>query len=240
MPLQYYATPESIRGGFCLLNMDESHHLMDVARSSKGDKVRIFDGQGRAYEAEVAASASDGVSCKIIREIAVPKPAVSVKLYFAPVSRQAVEQMLDQCTQLGAGEFHPIDTERGVSDISKSWERKEERWRALLLAACKQCGRADIPRLFAPEPFSKPLASCGPCLFASTDEQQLPVSEGMKFLRGKHPALDSVSVFIGPEGGFSPEEAALALASGAVSVSLGCYIQRTETACASACAAILQ
>ena len=240
MSLQYYAAPESINGGFCLLDREQSHHLTAVARCPAGALVRIFDGKGRAYEAEIASSSNGLVSCKILRELVVPAPALKMTLCFAPVSRQAVEQLLDQCTQLGAAGFQPVAMARCVSDLSKSWENKAERWHSLLVASCKQCGRADIPFLRAPVRFSAALQNCGPALLASLGENTALFSEALKQLKHKTPALKELSVFVGPEGGFAPEELAQAQAAGLISAGLGPYVLRAETACAAVCAALSQ
>lgn len=238
MSLQYYAAPQSINGGFCVLDREQSHHLTAVARCSTGARVRIFDGKGRAYEAEIASSSQGLVSCKILRELIVPAPALKVTLCFAPVSRQAVEQLLDQCTQLGAAGFQPVSMARCVSDLSKSWENKAERWQSLLTASCKQCGRADIPVLHAPIRFSEALKNRVPALIASLGENAVPLSEGLGILRNKDAGLKELSVFVGPEGGFAPEELALVQTAGAISVALGPYVLRAETACAAVCAAL--
>lgn len=240
MSLQYYAAPESINVGFCILDREQSHHLTAVARCQAGSQVRIFDGKGRAYEAEIASSSQGLVSCKILRELSLPAPALKVRLCFAPVSRQAVEQLLDQCTQLGVCAFQPVATARCVSDLSKSWENKAERWQSLLIASCKQCGRADIPVLHAPIRFSEALKNRVPALIASLGENTVPLSEGLRTLKNKDAELKELSVFVGPEGGFTPEELAQAQATGAISVALGPYVLRAETACAAVCAGLAQ
>jgi len=127
-----------------------------------------------------------------------------------------------------------------VSDLSKSWESKVQRWQSLLIASCKQCGRADIPLLKPPTRFSEALKTSGPALIASLGQDTLPIAEGLKKLKSENSKLTEVAVFVGPEGGFSPEEISQAMAAGCVPVSLGNYVLRAETACAAACAALAQ
>jgi 16S rRNA (uracil1498-N3)-methyltransferase len=143
------------------------------------------------------------------------------------------EVALQKCTELGVAEFVPLLTERAVRDEVS--EAKRRRWRGILAEAMEQCGGSYLPELAAPQSLSQALARMPPgeiALFPweETREPSLRAALEEAILQAGSERISEARLFIGPEGGFSPDEAALAERSGARLVTLGRRILRAETA----------
>ena len=116
-------------------------------------------------------------------------------------------------------------------------DKKVERWRKIAAEAAKQCGRGVLPTVGAVIPVGQAIAQAAQsetALFLYENEKKTGLRDALAGGVGK-----TVSLMVGPEGGFAPEEAAAAQAAGLVSVSLGTRILRCETAPVAALAAVL-
>lgn len=214
----------------------EAHHLTDVARHKEGDKITVFNGQDKQFVARITRVQKGFVRGELLRAVPIKKSAISLELCFAPTSRNTLEDVLDKCTQLGVTSFQPIYTARSEYDVGKKWEQKAERWNQIILSACKQCSRGQVPVLNAPQDFEKCVAEPGkPSLLAYEAEETHTLAWGIEKLGT--PA--SLRVYIGPAGGWTEQEVSLAAQHGVLVVTLGPHILRAETACISACAKLL-
>ena len=214
----------------------EAHHLAAVARRKEGDEITVFDGKGKQYTARITRVQKDFVRGELLTKIAIKKSAISLELCFAPTSRTTLEDVLDKCTQLGVTSFQPVWTARSEYDLSKKWEQKAERWNQIILAACKQCSRGEVPVLKTPLSFEQCAARPNtPSLLAYEAEATHTLSWGLEKLANPK----NISIYIGPAGGWTDGEIALATQNGILPVTLGPHILRAETACISACAKLL-
>lgn len=215
----------------------EARHAYSVMRVKKGDKIEIFDGKGKRFLAEADLASKSGISGRIISSLGANENEIKLTLCFALVSRQAVEEMLQRCTELGVSKFQPMTTARTGIDISGKWKEKSGRWNQIILAASKQCERACLPEILEPKPFLSLVEEPVPSFLAWEKEKERTLSQAKKSM----PPVPGVEirVFIGPEGGFTDEEAGKAAASGVVTFTFGKSILRAETACMAASAIIL-
>lgn len=214
----------------------EAHHLAGVARHKEGDEITVFNGKGLQYTARITRVQKDFVRGELLQKIQIKKSAVSLELCFAPTSRNTLEDVLDKCTQLGVSAFQPVWTARSEYDLSKKWEQKAERWNQIILSACKQCSRGEVPLLKTPISFEKCAARQDkPSLLAYEAEETHTLLWGVEQLG----TPKNLSVYIGPAGGWTEQEVALAAQQGILPVTLGPHILRAETACISACAKLL-
>lgn len=225
------------------LNELESHHGRDVLRLRPGGQVLVFDDSGNQFEATVD-SADSRELVVVLGNPAPPAPesAIPLALYVALAKGAAFESVIQRAIELGVTEIQPFTSERSVVRIKDgtSVERKITRWRQIVLGATKQCGRARIADIAAPIPFpkavrQKPERCAGFCCAATPGAPKL--SAAIESIA--RAAAESVSVMIGPEGGLSPEEIALAEQAGWQIVSLGSRTLRVETAASAALAATL-
>ena len=230
---QYFIAPDSIRDGSFSAGEEESRHITRAARKRVGDEIKIFDGNGNRYLA-VIEEAGDNVSGKIKKKLDSPGYKTRLVLCFAPVSRTAAEAIIEHCTEAGVAAFQPILTERAQFDWLKSWPEKAKRFEQLMIAACKQCGRASLPELLKPQKFDDLLAEPGPAFIASGE-----TDKSFDVISSELTGSSAIKVFIGPEGGFTPGEMAYAAKKGVKSFSLGRHTLRAETAALAASVVVL-
>ncbi len=215
---------------------EEAHHLTIVARHAEGDEIVVFDGKGQQFKARIDRVQKKFVRGTLLAPMEIKKSALSLELCFAPTSRNTLEDVLDKCTQLGVTSFQPIYTARSEYNLLKKWDGKEERWQQIILSACKQCSRGEVPVLHAPISFEKCAAQPEtPSLLAYEAEESHTLAWGMEKLENPK----QVRIYIGPAGGWSDEEVVVAAQYGILPVTLGPHILRAETACISACAKLL-
>jgi 16S rRNA (uracil1498-N3)-methyltransferase len=237
----FLVPPQNVRDGRFHLEPAESRHLAVVLRKKPGDEVRLFDGADRSYRARLESVSPERVSGAVLSEEAGgPALPYRLRLFQGLPKGDKLEFILEKATELGAAEIVPVDTERSVARVPPDrLAAKRARWEKTVLAAAKQCGRKDLPKVSAPLSLDEALALCAPgelTLLPWEGEERLSLKEA---LRGAVPAPATINVFIGPEGGFSPAEVERARARGALPVTLGPLILRTETAAVAAAAAVL-
>ena len=230
---QYYIHPENIRDGHFSASEEESHHITRVARKRLGEEIVIFDGKGRRYLAVIEAAGSL-VSGKVKEDLPSQGFKTRLVMCFAPVSRSSAEAIIEHCTEAGVAAFQPVLTSRTQFDWFESWSERSVRFETLMIAACKQCGRAKFPELLKPVKLDDLLAAGGPAIIASAD-----AGNNFEALAPGFMGAPELKVFIGPEGGFTKGELEYAAEKGAKSFSLGKHTLRAETAALAATAIIL-
>jgi len=230
---QYYIHPENISDGHFSASEEESHHIIRVARKRLGEEITIFDGQGGRYLAVIEA-AGTLVSGKVKEKLDSPVYKTRLMLCFAPVSRSSAEAIIEHCTEAGVAAFQPVLTSRTQFDWFESWPERSVRFETLMIAACKQCGRAKFPDLLKPAKFDDLLAAAGPAIIASAD-----AVNNFEALSSGFQGVPELKVFIGPEGGFTRGELEYAAEKGVKSFTLGKHTLRAETAALAATAIIL-
>ncbi len=229
---QYFA---DIKETEFFLTQDEAHHAAAVARHKEGDEITVFDGTGRQYIARIDKVQKKFVRGTLLRACQVRRVSPAVSLYFVPNSRCGLEDVLDKGTQLGVAAFCPVISARSEYDVLTKWEQKAVRWQQIMRAACKQCNTPFIPALLPPQPFAQAVALGGPALLAYEAEPTHTLAWGMEQLGNPQ----TVRIFIGPAGGWTEDEVALAARHQVHAVTLGINILRAETACIAAVAKLV-
>lgn len=206
----------------------DSHKIVAVLRLRTGDEIEIFDSAAREYRARLNVEGRN-VRAELLEQIGEPPDdALQVTVAQGIPKGQKMDFAVEKLTELGAREIVPLQSERTIAaQVAPS---KLDRWRRLAKTAAQQCGRADVPQITQPRTLRE---LCGE--FNSYDVVLLPW-EGARSqpLREQLPALlrgaRRILLIIGPEGGFSGDEAETAQGAGAHAISLGPRILRTETA----------
>lgn len=213
----------------------EAHHASAVARHQEGDEILVFDGTGRQYTARIDRIQKKFVRGTLLKPRVVRRPPLELELCFSPNSRTGLEDVLDKCTQLGVAAFRPVLTERGEYDVLKKWDGKNDRWRQIMISACKQCDTPFIPAILPPVKFPQALAQEVPSLIAYEAEETHTLSWGLEKLGSPK----RLRVFVGPAGGWTDEEIVIAAQYNVLPVTLGVNILRAETACIAVAAKLL-
>ena len=204
------------------LSTEEAHHLRDVQRRKVNETIQVSDGS-RSFYAQIIHITKFEVTIRLMNEIKIIKHG-SLEIAQALLKGDRLEWIFEKCVELGIDTLQPFTSSRTIAEESSN---KRLRWEKIIDAAVKQCGTPTRPTLKNTLSFEKFLKE-------NTADLKILFWENwgvtLKECFGNQPPSPKVSVLIGPEGGFSEEEAALAKNHGFVSVFLGHRILRSETA----------
>jgi 16S rRNA (uracil1498-N3)-methyltransferase len=214
-----------------------AHQARDVLRLSVGDTVTLLDGHGGEYPAEIVTLERKRVAVRLgDRCEGASEPPGRVVLCQGMLKAAKYEIILQKGTELGVAAFVPLLTERAVAAVDEASAGKQARWRKIVAEAVEQCGGACLPALEAPRPLLHALAGIpagAVALIPWEGERATPLNAALAAAlaaAGGSVHVPEVRLFIGPEGGFSEGEIALAQRHGAIPVTLGPRILRAETA----------
>lgn len=247
---QFMLKLEDIDGRRFTLRGPEAFHVTRVLRKKEGSEIELFDGKGGRYAGVIRTVHGDGsVEGDIVKRAHAPLKAVPVDLhlYIGLLKKSSHwEWALEKATELGAASFTPVVTPRTVVQARELSANKIARWTKIMEGACKQSERGTLPALKAPQHFREAVpaaAGRGPVLLAWERHPGATTYAGlretMKTVRAENKKGVAISLFVGPEGGFSDEELEIAEYEGAHFFSLGPNILRSETAAISAASIIL-
>ncbi len=204
-----------------------SHRLLNVLRLPPGESVGLFNGRDGEWGAILQPAGKRDLRLAVTHQLKHQPVEPQLRLCFAPIKQPRIDWLVEKATELGVTHLTPVITRR--TQVPKL---RPERLEAIAIEAAEQCERLSVPVIDAPVPLDRLLADWPadrPLLFC--DE------------RGDAPLLahaappPPVTLLVGPEGGFAPEEgAALRARPGIVPVSLGPRILRAETAALAALA----
>jgi len=230
MTHRFFVPADRISGNQVSFTEDQRRQIRNVLRLRPGDAVVAFDGSGRELVAEIEALDESHALGRVL-EIRTPatEPGLRLTLIQGIAKGEKLDFILQKCTEIGAAEFIIVETARSVPRIpQEKMPAKLERWRAIVREAAEQSGRARLPTVDGVIPFRRALARVRNCagIIAWEGERALTLSSELPRLVG----ADRVAYFVGPEGGFTPDEIAAARTEGIVPVSLGPRTLRTETA----------
>ncbi|HUH65684.1 MAG TPA: 16S rRNA (uracil(1498)-N(3))-methyltransferase [Syntrophales bacterium] len=219
-------------GKFCELGGRDLRYVRSVLRMKTGDRLILFDGAGCECEAVIRTVSSEGVKVEVLKKNMIDDQNIRITMYQALPKGNKMDAIVRKATELGAGVIIPFTSARSVPRLTQEKARdRVSRWRNIAKEAARQSGRADIPEVEEILSFDEMLASSeGQALKIIFWEEEL--ERGVKeLLRGeRNIAAKNISAIIGPEGGFSKEEVARAAVAGFISVSLGRYVLKVETA----------
>ena len=225
---RFFVPTDVLCGREVALPRELSRRLATVLRLKRGDRLLLADGLGRDYEVELTAVSTRSVQAAVVGERASPpEPALELVLYQSLVRPQRFELVLEKGTELGVARFVPLVSGRAQVK-TEGGSQRVERWRRIVTEAAEQCGRGRVPAVDPPAAFAEAVRTAPGLRLLPWEGER---SQGLRsYLRRLDPPPEAVSLFIGPEGGFAAEEAALAREAGCVAVSLGPRILRSETA----------
>jgi 16S rRNA (uracil1498-N3)-methyltransferase len=214
-----------------------AHQVRDVLRLVPGATIDLLDGKGLEYPAKVLEVGRKSVRVWVGESRrGRAEPTMRLVLCLGMLKAAKFEWVLQKGTELGVAAFVPLLCERAVAATEAMGEAKRHRWQRILVEAVEQCGGARVPELSQPRPVMHTLASLPPgavALIPWEEEMTAPLRATLETTVAAAGAIEHVSevrLFIGPEGGFSAGEVALARRHGALPVTLGPRILRAETA----------
>lgn len=237
-PRFYY--PDNLGNGSEVpLPPEASHHAARVLRLAVGEPVVLFNGRGGEYLGRITRSNQGEVWVKTGAFVDDARESpLEVTLGQGLSSGERMDLTLQKAVELGVSAIQPLATERSVVKLSGERAiRRAEHWQNLVIAACAQCGRNLVPEVAALQRFDQWLAQL--TRDVAPDALRLMMSPQAELsLRALPTPPKKIVLLAGPEGGLSPQEAALALNYGFTAVRLGPRVLRTETAALAALAAM--
>ncbi len=209
-----------------------AHHMINVMRMKVGDSVILFDGSNHEYLGiiEEVTKKSVTLSLQAVEEVSrEPDVCLTLAVAFPKGDRQKF--MIEKLVELGVNRLVPLLTERSVVKVQARSMEKMERW---IEEASKQCGRNQLMQVEAAISFDKWIKQTdnGPRFMADPNAKQENISDAIRIAR----AAKSASLTIGPEGGFTLQEAEVARQEGWAPLRLGAATLRIETAAIAAAA----
>ncbi len=231
---RFFVPPELLKetNGSISLPKDLAHQVRDVVRLNTGEHLLLLDNSGDEVLAVVNGSNKAGVEVRLLERRPVgSEPAVHITLCQGMLKSTRFEWILEKGTELGVSVFSPITCRRSMAGLEDTGSSKIQRWQRIIQEAAEQSGRSRLPQLLSIRPLTVALEDITPGVLAIMpweEEQSLPIREALQ--QRAQPTPSSVVLFIGPEGGLTPEEVAFARKRGVQVVTLGARILRAETA----------
>lgn len=221
------------------LDEAQTHHAQRVLRLQSGDEIVVFDGAGREADAIIEASHKKGLSLKISESRMTSRSTTAITLAQAIPKGSNMDLIIQKAVELGAARIIPLITDRTIVRLRdhNDARKKQERWQSIALEACKQCRQNWMPMVELPCSLAETLERLKKInpdqlrLIASLEKEATPMKNIFSSVeKVAIPPLSSATIFIGPEGDFTPEEYAFARHADCKAVSLGPIVLRTETA----------
>ena len=215
--------------GVARLPKDEAKHAAKVLRLRPGDPVCAMDGAGGRWDA-VIESVGEGVTVRLMDRLPDNEAPVRVTVYEGVPKAEKLDFIAQKLTELGAAALIPVKMERCVVRLDeKDGRKRRERLERIAFEAAKQCRRGRATEITEPLTWKQALQR-----MAYHDLVLVPWEDAMgrrmKDAFAEHPDAKDIGIVIGAEGGMSPDEVGALRDVGALTVTLGPRILRTETA----------
>lgn len=223
--------------GECHVVAGQAHHVIHVLRLQTGAPLTLFDGRGFEYAALIKRIDKSGLTLTVSdrRDVSRESP-LNVVLAQGISSGERMDYTVQKCVELGISAIQPLITRRSLVRLtSERADKRVAHWQTVAAVACEQCGRNLLPEILPVQPLLKWLGSAG------------DGSEGMRYLLSPHSHTrlrelgrprGTVTLLVGPEGGWDADETSAALVTGFTPLTLGPRVLRTETAAVAALAAM--
>ena len=239
---RFFTEPENINGNTAVIVEDAAHITRDQ-RMNIGDSILLFDGTGDEYEAKLTAVDKDRCEAEITSSsFSEQEPSVKVTIYQGIPKSGKMEGIIQKSVELGVYRIVPVAMDRCVSklDGGKKEAEKIKRWNKVAVEAAKQCGRGILPQVMPAVGFDEAISEMTKDDLAIMPYEMLAHNGVRSFKKVlSETTAATISVIIGPEGGFSDSEAERAKESGLSLVGLGKRILRTETVSSAVLAMIM-
>lgn len=224
-----------LASGACVpLERAQANYLLNVLRSKPGAPVLVFNGRDGEWRASVVQDGRKSADLVLEQQVR-PQTRLGDLLYlFAPLKHARLDYMVQKAVEMGASTLKPVFTRR-----TQASRVNLERMRANVIEAAEQCGVLAVPQVLATEDLAPALARLEPDRLLVFCDEEAPLANPIQALSEVGGRAEKLALAIGPEGGFTEEERALALRhSNVIRLSLGPRILRADTAAVAALALV--
>jgi 16S rRNA (uracil1498-N3)-methyltransferase len=239
---RFIVDPGNVRNGRVKIEGNDLKHLKKVLRLGPGDSINVFDGSGKEYEARLLSVEKTCAFAEITASVqAETEPDIRLTLYQGLLKGEKMDLIIQKGVELGVSRVVPVITDRTVVQLDNDkGEKKTLRWSKIAREAAKQCRRTMVPLISEPVRFDEALddlKSHEAVLLLYENESKKCLKEILKCYTINK--IKDIALFIGPEGGFEPNEIEKFTSSGFNIAGLGGRILRAETAAISVIAIIM-
>lgn len=229
---RFFVTQNQIGDENIIINKKQDvQHIKNVLRLTEGSKIDVSDSIMWEYKGEIINIDKDEVQVKILdKQHFSREPDTKITLFQSLPKQKKMDEIIQKSIELGVFEICPVFTSRSLIDEKTDMKNKVERWNRIAAETVKQCQRGNVPSVCEPMNFDnliKYLAAFDLVLFPYENESDTSIKTCLRHLDTDP---EKIAIIIGPEGGFSDDEAEQLINHNAHSVSLGKTILRTETA----------
>lgn len=220
--------PQPLAAGLTVDLPEAVAHHLHVVRLQPGATLTLFNGEGGQYRATLSESGKRRATATVdaFEDVEAETP-YSVTLAQSLPEGSKMDWIVEKAVELGVTAIQPLAAQRSVVRLAgERLDKRQAHWQGVIVAASEQCGRNRLARLH-------PLLEVQPWLTAPADGVRILLSpRATESLAGwaRANTPQAVTFLIGPEGGLTPQEEAAAVAAGALSLSMGPRVLRTETA----------
>ena len=235
-----FFTDKKQSDGLYLIDGSDYNHIKNVLRMKVGEQFIVSD-SGNSHLCELNSFEKDFCLAKVLEEnYLTTELPIKIRLFQGLPKSDKLELIIQKCVELGVSEIIPVEMARSIVKFDqKKKAQKTERFQAIAESAAKQSKRNVIPTI-------KDAVNLNEALKLAEDSDLILIPyENEKGMSETKSALEkikrgiTVSVFIGPEGGFDEKEVEKIIATNGISISLGSRILRTETAAITAVAMLM-
>lgn len=232
---RFFIESSQSRNPVLKLSERESHHATKVLRIEKGERVVALDGAGSELLCQVEEANRNEVTLRVQQRHSIAPLPYQITLLQAIPKGKMMETIVQKATELGAHRVVPLLADRSVPHLDEErMETKLEKWNDIAIDSIKQCGSAWLPRIELPMKLPVFLAAGEraelPLIATLQPDAKHPRTRFQEFFQEKKRRPKSIFVWVGPEGDFTPAEINAIRASGALPISLGQLVLRSETA----------
>ncbi len=214
---------------------EDVKHISNVLRMKPEDQVQVCNTETSInYLISLEKFEKDKIYGTILKEIkSEAESNVNINVFQGIPKSDKMELIIQKSTELGVKEFTPVDMIRCVSKVSQKDEKKKlERWQKISEVAAKQSGRDIIPvinRINTIEDICKKINEYDMIIVPYEKAENVNFKEAIEKIKSENKIKPSIGIVIGPEGGFEKSEIEKLKSSGAMIITLGKRILRTET-----------
>lgn len=232
---RFYLPPAQCKDKTLILTESEAHHALHVLRIRHGERLMVLDGVGQELLCEAEKPDGGHFKLTVVQRNPVQPLPYQITLLQAIPKGKIIESIIQKATELGAHRIVPLLSDRVTTQLDdESAASKAEKWQHVAIEAIKQCGNAWLPQVEAPitpkaylarnEKFELPLIA------SLQSDCRHPREYFKTFYSEKKRLPKTISIWVGPEGDFTPAEMSAIKGAGTLPITLGRLVLRSETA----------
>ena len=227
---RFFINSDLIKGKEISIENPTSHQIKNVLRMNEGDYFELFNNTGNSYKAKIINCEANLIKCLIEDQLKTIQDGIEINVYQSIIKISKLELIVDKLTEIGISSFTPIITERTQKkDVDSLSENKLKRLRKISIESSEQSGKVYIPIISSIKRLRN-LDIGSPDNLDIVFYENYEYAKKLNYLKNQFSDKKSISVFIGPVGGFSIKEIEYFRSKESIVINLGNTIFKSDTA----------